>query len=145
MQKFQLKPYHPTPIVDLNEDDFDRCGQICEIWLETFNHDPGLVDHILWSNECKFNRTEVVNLHNYTHWSTKKPNAEFSMPNTEEGMMAWCGLSSSGLLGPHFFDQTVNGLMCRQVLVDYAWLQLRRKRLYFRYDRAAPHYAVIVM
>ena len=24
MQKFQLKPYHPTLIVDLNEDDFDR-------------------------------------------------------------------------------------------------------------------------
>ena len=27
MQKLQLKPYHPTLIVDLNEDDFDRCSQ----------------------------------------------------------------------------------------------------------------------
>ena len=30
------------------------------------------------------------------------------------------------------------------MLVDYAWPQLQRKRLYFQHDGAAPHYAVIV-
>ena len=29
------------------------------------------------------------------------------------------------------------------MLVDYAWPQLQRKRLYFQGDGAAPHYAVI--
>ena len=50
MQKLQLKLYHPTLIVDLNEDDFDRHSEIC---LEKFNYDPGLVDHNLWSDERK--------------------------------------------------------------------------------------------
>ena len=47
MQKFQLKPFHPTLIVDLNEDDFDRYSQSSEICLEKFNYDPDLVDYIL--------------------------------------------------------------------------------------------------
>ena len=34
MQKFQLKSYCPTLIVDLNEDDFNRHSQSSEICLE---------------------------------------------------------------------------------------------------------------
>ena len=81
MQKLQLKLYHPTLIVDLNEDDFDRHSEIC---LEKFNYDPGLVDHILWSDKCKFNRNRTVNR---TYWSTENPHAKFSVQNIEEGMM----------------------------------------------------------
>ena len=67
MQKLQAKPYRPTLIVYLNEDDFDRRNQSIEICLEKFNYGPGLVDHILWSDECKFNRNGTVNSHNCTY------------------------------------------------------------------------------
>ena len=43
-QKLQLKLFHSTLIVDVNEDDFDRRSQSSEIYLERFNHDPTLVD-----------------------------------------------------------------------------------------------------
>ena len=87
MQKLQLKPYHPTLIVDLNEDDFDRRSQFCEMCLEKFNNNSHLVDDILWSDECKFNRNGTVNRHNCTYWSTENPHVKFSVPNTEEGIM----------------------------------------------------------
>ena len=64
MQKLQIKPYHPTLIVDLDEDDFDRRSQSSEICHEKFNYDPDLVDHILRIDECKFNRNGTVNRHN---------------------------------------------------------------------------------
>ena len=118
-------------------------SQSSERRLEKFNFDPGLVDHILWSDECKFNRKGTVNRHNCTYWSTENPHAKFSVPNAEEGMMARCGLSSNRLLSLYFFDETVAGSTYRQMLVDYAWPRLQRKRLYFQHDRAAPHYAVI--
>ena len=98
MQKLQLKPYRPTLIVDLNEDDFDGRSQSSEICLERFNHNPGLVDHILWSNECKFNSNGTVNRHNCTYWSTEDPHAKFNVPNTEEGMIVWRDLSTNGPL-----------------------------------------------
>ena len=87
MQKLQLKPYHPTLIVNLNKDDFGRHSQLSEICLEKFNYDPDLVDHSLWSDECKFDRNGIVNRHNCTYWSTENPHAKFSVLNTEEGMM----------------------------------------------------------
>ena len=125
MQKLQLKPYHSTLFVDLNEDDFDRRSQSSEICL---NYDPGLIDHILWGDECKFNRNGTVNRHNCIEWSTENPHAKFSVPNTEERMTVWCGLSSHELLGPFFFDETVAGSTHRQMLGDYAWPQLLCKR-----------------
>ena len=106
MQILPLKLYHPTLIVDPNEGDFDRHS---EIYLEKFNYNPGLVDHILWSDQCKFNRNRTVNRHNCTYWSTENPHAKFSVPNTEEGIMLWCGLSSNGLLSLYFFGETVTG------------------------------------
>ena len=87
MQKLQLKSYYLTLIVDLNEDDFDRHSHSSEICLEEFNYDPALIDHILWSDKCKYKRKGTVNCHNCTYWSTANPHAEFSVPNTEEGMM----------------------------------------------------------
>ena len=50
MQKWQLKLHHPTLIVNLNEDNFDRRSQSSEVCLEKCNYNPGLVDHILWSD-----------------------------------------------------------------------------------------------
>ena len=87
MQKLQLKPFHPALIVNLNEDDFDRRSQLSEICLEKFNYDPGLVDYILWNDECKFNRYVTVNRHNCTYRSAENPHAKFGVSDTEEGMM----------------------------------------------------------
>ena len=87
MQKLQLKPFHPTLIVDLNEDDFDRRSQSSEICPEKFNYDLALVDHILWNDECKFNRNGTINCHNCAYWSTENPHTKFSVLNTEEGIM----------------------------------------------------------
>ena len=144
MQKLQFKPYHATLIVDLNEDDCDRRSQSSEIYLEKFNYDLALVDHILWSDECKFNRNGTVNCHNCPYWSTENPHARLSVTNTEERMTVKCYLSSKGLFSPYFFDEIVMGSTYRQTLVDYAWPQLQWKRLYFQHNGATPHYAVIV-
>ena len=144
MQKLQLKPYHPTLIVDLNEGDFNTLSQSSDICLENFNYDPALLDHIPWSDECKFNRNGTVNRRNCTYCSTENPHVKFSVPNTEERMMVGCGFSSNGLLVPFFFDETVTGSTYRQMLVAYTWPQLQRKGLYFQHNGAAPHYAAIV-
>ena len=121
IQKLQLKPYHPTLIVDPSEDDFDRRSQFYEICREKLNYDPCLVDHILWSDECKFNRNGTAKRHNCSYWSNENPHVKFSVSYTEEGIMVWCGLSSNGLLSPYFFDEAVTNSTYRQMLVDYAW------------------------
>lgn len=46
MKQLGFKPYHPTLIVDLNEDDFDRRTEFCEIWLKKCQNSPDLIDRI---------------------------------------------------------------------------------------------------
>ncbi|CAF4233993.1 unnamed protein product [Rotaria sp. Silwood2] len=114
MTQLNFRPYHPTLIVDLNEDDFDRRSEFCEIWLDKVENDPGLIDRIFWSDEAKFRIT------------------------------VWCGMSSNGLVGPYVFDDTVTGSLYKEMLVEYVWPKLKRKKFYFQHDGAGAHYAIAV-
>lgn len=144
MKQLHFKPYRPTLIVKLNEDDFDRRSEFCEVWLEKFENDPDLIDRIFWSDEAQFNMNKTINRHNCTYWARENPHVKFEVPNTRQGVMVWCGMSSDGLVGPYFFNDTVTGLSYKQMLVDYAWPRLKRKKFYFQHDGAGAHYALNV-
>jgi hypothetical protein len=103
-----------------------------------------LIDHIFWSDKARFDRNEVVNRHNCTYWSSHNTHVKFKVPNTGQGVMVWCGLTSGGLFRPYFFKETVTGSVYKQMLVDYARPYFKRKRLYFQHDGAGPHYAVVM-
>ena len=144
MKQLGFKPYHPTLIVDLNEDDFDRRSEFCEIWLEKFKDNPYLIDRIFWSDEANFNLKRSVNRHNCTYWARENPHLKISVPNTKEGVTVWCGMSSNGLVGPYFFEDVVTGQSYKRMLVDYAWPKLKKEDFYFQQDGAGPHYALLV-
>ncbi|CAF1096118.1 unnamed protein product [Didymodactylos carnosus] len=144
IKQLNFKPYRPTLIVELNEDDFDRRSEFCESWIEKFQNEPDLIDNIFWSDEAKFNMNTVVNRHNCTYWARENPYLKFEVPNTQQGVMVWCGISSSGVVGPYFFNDIVTGPLYKEMLVSYAWPQLKNKNFYFQHDGAGPHYAVIV-
>ena len=45
-ESLNFKPYRPTLMLQLNEDDFDRRSEFCETWLDEFDNDSDLVDRI---------------------------------------------------------------------------------------------------
>ncbi len=59
-----FKPYIPKLIHELNEDDFDRRIEFCEIFLSLVENKPDLVNRIIWSDEATFNLNGHVNRHN---------------------------------------------------------------------------------
>ncbi len=144
MDQLNFKPYRPTLIVHLNEDDFDRRSEFCEIWLDKFANDSDLLDRIFWSDEAKFSMNSTVNRHNCTYWARENPHFHFEVPNNQQGVTVWCGMSSNGLIGPFFFNDTVNGPLYKEMLVEYVWPKISRKGFYFQHDGAGAHYAIIV-
>lgn len=144
MKQLGFKPYRPTLIIELNDDDFDRRSEFCESWIEKFEEDPNLIDSIFWSDEAKFNMNTSVNRHNCTYWARENPHFKFEMPNTQQGIMVWCGISSNGLVGPYFFNDIVTGPSYKEMLVNYAWPRLKNKNFYFQHDGAGAHYSVTV-
>ncbi|CAF5082377.1 unnamed protein product, partial [Rotaria sp. Silwood1] len=117
MKQLGFKPYHPTLVVGLNEDDFDRRSEFCEIWLEKFENNHDLVDLIFGSDEAAFRMNTTVNRHNCTYWARENPHLRFEVPNMKEGVMVWCGMTSNGLVEPYFFNDTVTGPLYKEMLV----------------------------
>ena len=58
--------------------------------------------------------------------------------------MVWCGKTSSGLIGPYFFDTSVTGESYLEMLKGNVWPQVKQRRLHFQQDEAPAHYSLIV-
>lgn len=139
MERLNFKPYRPTLIVQLNEDDFDCRSEFCEVWLDKFDKDSDLIDRIFWSDEAKFSMNSTVNRHNCTYWARENPHLNFEVPNNQQGTVVWCGISSNGLIGPYFFNDTVNGTLYKEMLAEDVWSKIRRKGFHLQHEEAGAH------
>jgi hypothetical protein len=109
--------------------------------LKMFDNDPTLTNHILWSEEAIFELRGQINWHNAVWWSVENLHTQLEVPNSRQSVMVWCGISSAGLVGPHFFDQTINTESYLRVLEELVWPYVRHRCLTFQKDGAAAHYA----
>lgn len=144
MQKLDLKPYRATYVPELSDDDVDRRAEFCEKMLKKLDREPDLINHILWSDESLFELSGAVNRHNNVRWSVANPHAQVDVSHSHQSIMVWCGISSSGLVGPYFFDSPVNAQAYLRVLEEIVWPYARHRRLTFQQDGAAAHYSLVV-
>lgn len=142
LKKLHLKTYLPQFVVELSEDDYDRRAEFCDIWLSKFEENPDLVNKILWSDESQFKLNGRINRHNSCYWAQENLHVQIPVKNSEAGVMVWCGMTSSGLIGPYFFEDTVNGATYRDMLEQFLWPKVMRRGLYFQQDGAPAHYSV---
>jgi hypothetical protein len=49
-----VKPYYIKLVHKLNEDNFDRRMEFCEIFLQRVEDDSSVIDQIIWSDEAIF-------------------------------------------------------------------------------------------
>ena len=92
----------------------------------------------------KFNLSGTVNKQNCRIWATQNPHAIHEQPLHDQKTTVWCGFSSKGVIGPYFFDGTVNGERYRQMLTDFLWPQLTQlgwDNMWFQQDGATCHTA----
>lgn len=136
--------YRPQRVVKLTEEDFDVRLEFCETMVQRFHQDSSLMDKIVWSDESQFCLNGQVNRHNCTYWAKQNPHVRFEVATDPRGVMVWCGITSSRLIGPYFFDGPVNGAAYLQMLEEYVWPQMTRRGLHFQHDGASAHYALQV-
>ena len=144
LHKLGLKCYHPQLVVQLSETDFNVRSQFSETMLRMFENDPRLVDKICWSDESQFRLDGQVNKHNCVYWTRANPELQMEIPNSKQGVQVWCGMTSRELIGTFFFDGNVTGAAYLQMLREFLWPKLMRRRLFFQQDGAPAHYALDV-
>jgi len=140
MKDIELKVWRPRLLHQMNDDDYDRRIEFCE-WLQQQLHENiDIRDRIIWTDEASFKLNGHVNLHNAVYYSTENPHLVWETNNLSPGICVWGGIRSTGVLGPYFFDGTVNSQLYLDMLRDFAVPQLDTDNDVWMQDGAPPHY-----
>lgn len=155
LHKYKFHPYKMKLIHELNDDDFDRRQEFCEIMAQHINHNPNFLYNVCFSDECTFSLRGDVNRHNCRFWSDTNPHV-FRESHTQhpEKLNVWVGILGDNLIGPLFIPGNLNGEIYLDMLenaIDPLITEklendplLLEQQLHFQQDGAPPHYAASV-
>lgn len=157
VRRNKYHPYKVIPLQELSEDDFDRRSEFCMQLQNICNQDQNAVKRIIYSDEATFCLNGIVNRQNCRYWATINPHwmVEAHTQHPQK-LNVWCGLVGDTILGPYFFEGTLNGEMYLEFLQfellpalialfpDRQEPDLPDRQLFFQQDGAPPHYAAPV-
>lgn len=157
LKKNKFHPYKINLVHELNEEDFDRRMEFCEVMMERCNNDPQFVEHVAFSDEASFYLNGTVNRQNCRYWSDTNPHwmmeAQTQYP---EKVNVWAGIVGNNILGPFFIEGTLTAEQYLEMLQndivpaivalypDNQNPQIPNNLIWFQQDGAPPHYARIV-
>jgi len=103
-----LKAYKISVQHQLLPADFARRLDFCN-WIRdeifTGQIDPNL---LLFSDEAWFHLSGYVNSQNNRYWAAENPHQLHEVPLHDQKVGVWCAISRTRLIGPIFFNNTVN-------------------------------------
>lgn len=84
--------------------------ELCSLFSwKQLNENPYILNYILWTNESKFTNNGVLIKHNHNYWDDQNSHWTFNANNQNVWRTnVWCGLKNGKILGPYFFDDTLN-------------------------------------
>lgn len=151
LKKNDYKPYHYTPVQDLEEHDFVPRTNFCRWLLNKDIEEHHFLRKILWTDESLFTREGIFNCHNLHHWATENPRlVRVTSTQRRFSCNVWAGIIGDRIIGPHFFDGPLNGETYLNFLRDDLPQLLDeldpdlRQTLVFQHDGAPPHYSAAV-
>ena len=104
--------YHPYKLQlthELGEEDFAARVEFSLSQLAIIADNPDFPERIFFSDEAIFSLHGGVNRHNYRYWSKENPHWVMAKPIYSEHVTVWAGICAKGVIGPYFFNGTVNG------------------------------------
>lgn len=157
LRKAKYHPYKVQLIHELLEDDFDRRVQFCEQIIDLNNQILNFTRDIIFSDEATFVLNGHVNRQNCRYWATENPRWTQDYHTQHRAKInVWAGIVQNRILGPYFFEETLNG----QRYLDFLQFDLvpalavlfpnqqdpdiPHNNIWFQQDGAPPHYSIAV-
>lgn len=148
LKKLNYHCYRPRLIHALTEDDPDRRLEFCEWYTGCAEDDAEFYQQILWSDEAQFKLNGRINRHNSVYWASENPHETIAQELNLPGITVWAGFHAGGLIGPYFFDGSVNAENYLELLMDLKGTLDNNPELssirYFQQDGAPPHFGLEV-
>lgn len=141
LKSLKLKPYRITVVQQLKEPDKGKRVTFCR-WLLNQVADGGLDPFMfIMSDEAWFHLSGYVNGQNSRYWASENPHLIHEVPLHDQKIGVWCAVLASRVIGPIFFDTTVNTDVYLTILDDFAQQLTEEEREYcfFQQDGATCH------
>lgn len=140
----KLRPYKISVVQELRPADPRLRIDFCQWYLQSI-HD-GLVDtnFFFFTDEAWFHLNGYVNTQNNRYWSSTNPHQFREVPLHDVKVGVWCAISASRVIGPIFFEDTINSnRYIEQILEPFAAELTPQERYYgyFMQDGAPAHTA----
>jgi len=141
-------PYKLHIVQQLYEEDIACRARFAEDELERLAQNPGRLKRLAFSDEAHFHLDGNVNRYNHRYWSLINPKWMQEESLHSPRTTVWAAIWEGGVIGPLFFEETVNGARYLDMLKNQFWPALLRlrleKELVFMQDGAPPHFAKVV-
>lgn len=147
LKQLKMKPYIPRLLHGLLEDDPDRRLQFAEDFISEATDNPQILNQIVWTDEAQFKLNGKINRHNCVYWTSENTHLTIETQLNQPGVTVWAGITSSGIVGPIFFEGTVTGdtyLNALKTIVPQLQQRDDFEELYFQQDGAPAHYSLAV-
>lgn len=137
-----LYPYRISMLHELTPPDYPRRVEFCQWFRNQFGENVGNMETIFFSDEAWFHLSGYVNAQNYRIWSANNPHVFEETPLHPVKVGVWCALSQHRVVGPIFFDESVNAERYQEIMQNFiALLNSNERRAWFQQDNAPAHTA----
>lgn len=139
-----LTPYRMKTFHELLPPDHARRLTYCQWFTEHLMQDDGLLDLTFFSDESWCHLSGYVNSQTMRYWSAENPHIFRETPLHPVKVGIFVAVSRRRIIGPIFFDYTINGERYRNNILQVFFGQLRDDELqrgYFQQDGARAHTA----
>lgn len=150
-RKIKVHPYHITLTQALTQQDKENRVDFCQWAQGQLAIDQNFFKFVMFSDEACFHSSGHLNRHNCHYWSDTNPHWYRQIDHQHQwSLNVWCGIVNGYLIGPHFFDGTLNGEKFFEFLMnDFPQLfddvdYYTRGRMWFQLDGAPPHFSLRV-
>lgn len=150
LHKNQFHPYHFIEVQGLEPQDYVPRVQFCRWLLNADIEQAQFLKNILYTDESKFTRDGVFNIHNMHHWAQENPKVmREGSHQTRFHLNVWIGVIGDQLVGPHIFQENLSG----EAYLDFLQhslpnlldgldlTQRQRDNIIFQQDGAPPHFS----
>lgn len=143
----KFPPYKMKLVQELNEDDFDRRLEFCEIMMDEIDADLNFLYRIVFSDEATFQINGNINRHNFRYWSDVNPNWMRDNHTQPQKLNVWMGMVNNVLFGPFFILGNLTAATYEIMLRDQIIPAIRAvigedfENVCFQQDGAPPHFA----
>lgn len=138
-----MHPYKVSVVPKLYPNDHHLRLNYCQWFNANLNNDE-ILDKTFFTDEAWVHLSGYVNNQNYRTWATDNPHVFIESELHPQKLGIWVAISRRRIIGPIFFEGTINADRYRNEILDPFINQLHEDELmegYFQQDNATPHTA----